>query len=178
MTLLACSSNSGEESTLEKITPSDTIFSYDSLKAVDFKRSKTYKAEGLTKADSAYNGFLKEQPRIDYEVRFYDSYKDAVDYGTVFAEERTGEDAVLKKAYATWKPGVKEARSCAGNPHGSNIGARGGQLVAHDIQNCINPKYGDYIIYGNMIMLCQGWDASESMTNCETVINKLLSPSE
>ena len=34
--VVSCSSDSGKESTVEKITPSDTIFSYDSLTSVGF----------------------------------------------------------------------------------------------------------------------------------------------
>ena len=115
LTVISCGENDEEEVfKVEKITPTDTIFIYDSLISVGFKKSKKFKVEGLTKANSAYFGFLKDT-KADYEVRFYDSHKDAVDYGTVFAEERTGEDAVLKKENATWKEGVKEARSCAGD---------------------------------------------------------------
>jgi len=165
------------EITIEKITPVDTIFTYDTLTPVGFKKAKKFKVEGLTKANSAYYGFFKEDPEVDYEVRFYDSHQDAVEFGTSFAEERTGEDAVLKKDKATWKEGVKEARSCAGNPHGSNVGAKGGQLVAHDIQSCMYVKYADYVIYGNMILLCAGWDSEGSIRNCQTLIHKLTTPS-
>jgi len=174
--IIACSS-APEEILIDKITPSDTIFSYESLSSVGFKKSKTYKIDGLTNAVSAYYGFLKENPAIDYEIRFYNSHNDAIDFGTSFAEERTGEDAVLKKDAATWKEGVKDARSCAGNPHGTT--SKGGTAnIAHDIQNCMHVKYADYVIFGNMVMLCAGWDSDGSLRSCEILINKLPDPLE
>ena len=166
--VVACA-ESGEEEVfkVEKITSSDTIFIYDSLTSVGFKKAKKFKVESLTKANSAYFGFLKEQPDIDYEIRFYDSHQDAIDYGTKFAEERTGEDAVLKKEDATWKEGVKEARSCTSNREGVKLGG-------HHIGTCMAAKYSDYIIYGNMILLCEGYDPEASMLNCSRIIDKLL----
>ncbi len=170
--LIACSSESDDVVVIDKITPSGTIYTYESLSAVGFKKSKTYKVEGLTNAVSAYYGFLKENPKIDYEIRFYNSHKDAIDFGTSFADERSGEDAVLKKDAATWKQGVKDARSCAGNPHGTT--SKGGTAnIAHDIQNCMHVKYADYAIYGNMVMLCAGWDPVESLKSCGLIVEKL-----
>lgn len=105
LTISGCSSGERlqEVFQIEKITPSDTIYTYDSLTEVGFKKSKKFEVEGLTKANSAYFGFLKEHPKIDYEFSFYDSHQDAIEHGTSFTEERTGEDAALKKEYATWK---------------------------------------------------------------------------
>jgi hypothetical protein len=171
--LLGCG-QTVQVATIEKITPSDTIFDYDSLTAIGYKKTKKYKVEGLTKAQSAYFGFLKDT-KVEYEVRFYDSHKDAVDYGTVFAEERTGEDAALKKEDATWKEGVKEARSCAGDSLSKGDAVN---LGGHHIGTCMAAKYSDYIIYGNMILLCEGYEPEVSMLNCEEIINKLVPPTE
>lgn len=170
--IISCSSGEPEEVSIDKITPLDTIYSFESLSAVGFKKTRSYKVEGLTNAVGAYYGFLKEAPEIDYEIRFYNSHSDAVEFGTSFAEERTGEDAVVKKDLATWKEGVKDARSCAGNPHGT-VSKGGTANIAHDIQNCMHVKYADYVIYGNMVMLCAGWESEGSFRNCETLINKL-----
>ncbi len=171
ISIIACSPEP-EEILIDKITPLDTIFSYESLSSIGFKKSREYKVEGLTNAVSAYYGFVKGNPEIDYEIRFYKSHSDAIEFGTSFAEERTGEDAVLKKDAATWKEGVKDARSCAGNPHGT-VSKGGTANIAHDIQNCMHVKYADYIIYGNMVMLCAGWESEGSFRNCEIIINKL-----
>ena len=56
---------------------------------------------------------------------------------------------MLKKDAATWKEGVKDARSCAGNPHGTT--SKGGTAnIAHDIQNCMHVKYADYVTLCNV----------------------------
>ncbi len=106
ISIIACSPEP-EEILIDKITPLDTIFSYESLSSIGFKKSREYKVEGLTNAVSAYYGFVKENPEVDYEIRFYKSHSDAIEFGTSFAEERTGEDAVLKKMLLHGKKGLK-----------------------------------------------------------------------
>ena len=171
--LLSCTSDKNEQeiSTIEKITASDIVLDYDSLNAVGFKKAKKYKVDDLPKATSAYMGFLKEDPETDYEVRFYGSHQDAIDHGTSYAEERTGEDAVVKKEKARWKEGVKDARTCAGDSGSGKTS----YLSAHGAASCTTPKYFDYIIYGNMVLLCQGADSSISMLKCSNIVNKLTS---
>ena len=171
--LLSCTPGESEQeiSTTEKITASDVVLDYDSLNAVGFKKAKKYKVDDLPKANSAYLGFLKEDPQTDYEVRFYASHQDAIEHGTSFAEERTGENAVVKKEEATWKEGVKDARTCVGDSGSGKTS----YLSAHGAATCMTPKYFDYIIYGNMVLLCQGEDPAESMLKCSNIVNKLTS---
>ena len=66
-----------------KITPSETIFSLESLTDVGFKKGKTFDVEGLTGAITAYHGYWGIDPsdRKDYEARFYPSHADAVEFG-------------------------------------------------------------------------------------------------
>ena len=169
LVLSSCSGETKKETqSIEKVTPSKTIFNYDSLTDIGFKKTKTYKIKDLPKSNSAYFGFLKET-KIEYEIRFYDNHQDALEYGQNLAEERTGENAILKKEDATWKEGVKEARSCAGDSGSGKTS----YLAAHGAASCMSPKYGDYIIYGNMILLCQGANSEESMLNCTNIINTL-----
>ena len=52
---------------------------------------------------------------MDYEARFFDSHEDAKNIGTELVEERVGKEAKLTKNDATWKEGVKEARTCGGD---------------------------------------------------------------
>ena len=61
---------------------------------------------------------------------------------------------------ATWKELLKEARECQGEG-GHHTGA------------CIVPKYGDYIIFGNVVMLCQGATSNVSLENCSSLMNAL-----
>ena len=85
ITILGCSSGDiGQDQTMvDKITPSDTIFTFDSLSKTGFKKNKTYNVENLPNADSAYFGWKKfgSEGPIDFEIRFYKSHTDAVKYG-------------------------------------------------------------------------------------------------
>ena len=52
--IISCSSGEPEEVSIDKITPLDTIYSFESLSAVGFKKTRSYKVEGLTNAVGAY----------------------------------------------------------------------------------------------------------------------------
>jgi hypothetical protein len=159
----ACGSSSDSEaSAIAKITPTETIFTLDDLLAVQFKKGKTFDVEGLTNATDAYLGFWGTDPtdRKEFEARFYASHSDAVEFGTFFAEERTGPDAVIKSGEATWEEGAKEARACLG------ASGTGGS-------NCGVSKYGDYIIYGNLILVCEGNDSPTALKLCRALLNQL-----
>ena len=146
-----------------KITPSETIFSLESLTDVGFKKGKTFDVEGLTGAITAYLGYwgLDAYDRKNYEARFYPSHADAVEFGTIFADERTGPDAVIKTGETMWEEGAKDARACTRSAGG-------------DSSNCRISKYGDYIIYGNMILICQGRDSTTSLEQCALLLEQIV----
>ena len=164
----ACGSSSDSDGSVAKITPSDTVFTLDDLLAVNFKKGKTFDVEGLTGATDAYYGFWGIDPydRKEFEARFYPTHSDAVEFGTSFAEERTGTDALIKTGEATWEEGAREARACTRSAGG-------------DSSNCRISKYGDYVIYGNMVLICQGRDSSTALEQCAALLSKLVpQPSE
>jgi len=148
-------------SQFQKIRPGDRVYTLDDLTSVGFKKGRTYGVEGLTGAVSAYYGFWGLDPydRDDYEVRFYASHEDAVEHGTAFAEERIGHGAKLTKETATWTEGVKDARVCV------NIGG----TMSHG-DSCLEPKYFDYVIAANMVLLCQGRDSLTSLEACDELL--------
>ena len=124
------------------------------------QKSKTFDVEGLTAATSAYYGFWGLDPydRKEFEARFDKSHADAVEFGTAFADERTGPDAIIKSGETSWEEGAKEARSCvriSSNP------------------SCHLSKYGDYVIYGNMILICQGRDSATSLEQCAALLDEV-----
>ena len=87
--LNSCGVDNSEINKIDKITPLDTIFSYDSLTKVGFKKNKSYDVENLPQADSAYFGWKEidtEGPK-DFGLRIYKTPEDAISYGTCFAEE-------------------------------------------------------------------------------------------
>ncbi len=160
---VACGASSDSESAtgVAKITPSETVYTLDDLLEVGFKKDKTFDVEGLTAATHAYYGFWGVDPydRKEYEARFYASHADAVEFGVMFADERTGEDAVIKSGETMWEEGAKDARAC---------------VRISSNASCHLSKYGDYVIYGNMILICQGRDSSTSLEQCGALLGALV----
>ena len=122
---------------------------------------------GLTGATSAWFGFWRPAglPAKEYEIRFYASHADAVEYGTAFADEATGENAILDKDEATWSEGIRDRRYFFAGP----IGTHGSSSV--------QAKYGGYAIYGNMVLLCEGADPDHSLERCSELVTALLAAS-
>ena len=171
--LLSCSSKSEDlpGANIEKISNAEKNLSLDDITSLGFKKNKTYKVKDLPEAKSAFYGFLKipkTKESIDYELRFYENQEKALSIGVKWVEERIGKDAILTKGDATWKEGVKDARTCGGD---SGHGAGYSLVVASS--TCNLAKYFDYFVYGNMIILCQGKDIEQSVNNCRLILSKL-----
>ena len=63
---------------------------------------------------------------------------------------------------ATWTVGVKDAREC----HGLLM------QTAH-AATCLEAKYYDYMILGNLILLCPGNAIDVARENCDLLIDQL-----
>ncbi len=109
-------------------------------------------------------GFFGPDPysRKQYELRFYASHEDAVEHGPALAEEITGEDAQAYRKNPTWKEGAKDRwQSATGlanveaNPTGPS------------------PMYGNFAIYGNVVMLCEGADSAHALERCSGLVEAL-----
>ena len=174
--VVACGSEDAEEggaakseeavgSQIQKIRPGSRVYALEDLTAVGFKKDKTYDVEGLPEAVSAYYGFWGLDPynRKEYEVRLYASHEAAVEHGTTLAEERIGRDAKLTKETATWTEGVKDARMCISYRASS----------AQWASTCLEPKYFDYVIAANMVLLCQGLEPPESLKVCDELLAEM-----
>tara|TARA_B100000029_G_scaffold371813_1_gene365735 strand:+ start:280 stop:834 length:555 start_codon:yes stop_codon:yes gene_type:complete len=164
---ISCGVDNSEIEKIDKITPLDTIFNYDSLTKIGFKKSKSYDVKNLPQADSAYFGWKEidtEGPK-DFEIRIYKTHKDAISYGTSFAEEGAGEKAIIRKGDANWKEGIKDRRIMVGGSTGAS-GKGGGAPTGSKSTN----KYGDYIIYGNLIILCEGRTTEQAMERCSQFV--------
>ncbi len=127
------------------------------LDAIGFKKRRAYDLDGLPGATAAIFGFwrIASDDPIDYEIRFYPSHADAVELGAELAEEGTGVDAVLDASKANYKEGVKDRRMITGKGPGG-----GGR-------SSTGPRYGDYAIYGNVVMLCAGAELDQALSRCE-----------
>ena len=147
----------------QQVTSVQTIFTSDQLENIGFKKSRSYDLEGLPGASAAIFGFwrIASGDPIDYEVRFYASHDDAVELGTALAEEGSGPDAVLDDDQANYKEGVKDRRMIVGSGIGG--GARSG----------VGPRYGNYAIYGNVVMLCGGAAGEQALERCEGLATAL-----
>ena len=163
---LACGGDSGSSSasggeSASKVVQADGVYTLGDFLDIGFKKGKTFDIEGLPEATDAFYGFWGLDPydRKEFELRLYASHEAAVEFGTFHAEERVGRDAKLKKDEATWKEGLTEARACT----------RGGQGYV-DSSNCSISRYGDYVFYGNAVLICQGSDASDARKNCNALL--------
>ena len=177
--LISCSNSESDQITFEQINPSDSVFSLDNLKTLGIKKGKKYNVEGLDKATEAIFAFYKKpgsKEAIEYDIRFYSNHEDAVNPGIPMVKERVGPNAKLKKEDVVWKEGLKDARQCGGAGGGV---ARGGSLAGgagdHAVGSCSSPKYNEYFVFGNLVILCQGENEEESRSHCVDLITILNS---
>ena len=126
----------------------------------NFKLSKSYNVDGLEGADSAIYGFFGPDPydRQEYEARFYPDHETALTLGIDFANEATGPDAIIASSTQRWDEGLTQRRACAANTRGSHHSGR-----------CNIAKYGDYVVAGNLVLLCQGRDSQTALQNCQAL---------
>ena len=174
--LISCG-DSSYENTFEQIFSDGNVQNEEDLKSLGIKKGKKYKVDGLKKANAAIFAFYRkpgEKEAIEYEIRFYNNHEDAVNEGIPMAKERVGPDAKLKKEYATWDEGLKDARQCGGAGGGMSAGgSQAGGAGDHAVGSCSSPKYNEYFVFNNMVILCQGENEVESRNNCVNVIEIL-----
>lgn len=142
----------------QRITPSDRTYTVDDLRAFGMKANLEYDVEGLPEAIGAWRAIYNQK---EFEARFYASHEDAVAYGTGPADEVTGPDATLFGEGVSWQPGANNRKICGHASIGSAANA-----------GC-DAKFGDYVIYGNLILLCEGENSEESLTRCEAALQNL-----
>ncbi len=157
-----CGTDDSEDTSPEfaQVVASETTYGLADVEAVGYKVSKSYDVEGLIGATEAHYGFWQNPTvggPVDYEVRVYPSHSVAVESGTTQAEEVTGEDALLTSNNSTWSEGLSDRRVIVGG------GSRGRSAA----------RYGDYVILGNLIVLCQGRSADQSQERCDDLVTAI-----
>ena len=159
--IISCDNNQvTTESNIDQITNFNKILNIDLFISKGFKEVKNYDISELEGAVSAHYGWLKDDlnnPR-DYELRFYDNHKLALSSINII-EEVIGKDAILASRDVTWKEGNSDRRV---NRRGAGSGP--GSAKA---------KYLYYLIYENVVILCEGLDENESIKLCNSIIKKL-----
>jgi len=156
ITISSCSNNN-EVSKIESVLDgsyNNLQLTEESFEKIGFKFYKNYNVEKLPDAKSAVYGFwgLKSFDRLAFEIRFYPSNKVARASGIFYAEEVTGSDAILKKSKASWKEGIKD---------------RSGTTFS----GTLTPKYMDYVIFGNVVVLCPSEKSSAVSGVSDPIIN-------
>ena len=147
------------------MAPSGRVYVVEDLSAIGFKKSKQYDVEGLPSGIDAWLGFWGAGPyeRTDFEIRFYASHADAVEHGTPLAEEVTGDEAELHRDNPTWNEGSKD-RWRSSSVVGLTRGLQSGRL---------GPKYVDFVVYANMVILSEGEDSAGALERCALLIDAL-----
>ena len=151
----ANAAGSKSEGPIARVNPTERMYVIQDLVDAGFKDSKSYDVEELPGAVEVHYGLYgaNTNSKNEYEVRFFASHQDAIALGVEYVEEAVGEDAVLLKSTQRWDEGIRERRACAGG-------------TGHQVGTCANPKYFDYIIVGNMILMCPGRDSARSLETC------------
>lgn len=140
-------SSNGDQRT---VLDNGRTYTIDDIKTTGAKTPKQYDVTDLPSAIDAWNAIFAQK---EYEARFYASHADAVSVGTSWAESVSGEEALVVGDDVIWDEGAKDRRQC-------------NRSVAHSGCN-YTARYGDFVILGNMILLCEGKSSEEALEICE-----------
>ncbi len=151
--ITACSSDSCCDPTFSKISEPEREFSIEYFESYGFKTAKEYDVAELPAASSAYMGYFAppEQNSVQYELRMYPNQVTAIDKGISYADEVTGENALVRSGDTRWPEGTTDRRA----------GASSGGLIA---------RYGDFVVVGNTIILCEGRDSEQALDRCAELL--------
>lgn len=140
------------------VVDSDRIFTFADFESAGVKHGKDYNIEGLPGAVGASLGFYNAK---DIELRFFPSHETAVDQGISIVREVVGSDVLIKRENVTWTWGTADEKACSARVPGGG-------------RDCTkSPKYGDFVVYGNVIMLCEAANADEGRALCQKIIDGL-----
>ena len=142
-----------------RIRSTEGTYTIDDLKAAaGVKANKDYDVEGLPGADAAWRIIYN---RLDYEVRFYPDHQTLLDEGIPYVEHVTGDDAVVIGDDVIWEEGAKDRRRCSRDADTPHSGC------------AYSPRYWDYVVVGNMILMCEGLESKQSIDNCDNLLEQL-----
>ena len=151
--VVACTSGNSDV-VFSKIDSSPTILDLSSFDDSGFKKAREYDVVELPGATAAYMGYFTpvgSEP-VQYELRVYTDHASAVDNGVSYAEEVTGEDALLRSVDVRWEEGTKDRRG-------------GGAF-----SDGLTPLYGDFAVHGNVVLHCEGRDSIQSLDRCKALL--------
>ena len=165
---VACDSGDSSDDGPVQIYSSDTKYTVDELKAIGAKTSRQYAVENLPDGIDAWKILWGSNPnnKHDYEIRFYSSHDLAVSSGKAMAIEAIGSNIEYPEAeskrketflsHQTWEEGAQDRW------RGRRLPTFTGSVV-----NATGPMYPNWLIVGNIVILCDGIDAEEALTRCK-----------
>ena len=155
-----------EEIVYEQVVDNGKIYSSKDFFDAGFNDYKEYNVSKLTGATEAWYGYwgLDEDSVLYYELRFYPDHSTAVSEGTPFAEDATGEDAKLKRQDTMWRVGLAERKASESKEN---------MRLKNFTDRVRLARYADYIIFNNVIILCEGEDSKEAFKLCDDLIDIL-----
>ena len=154
----------GEEIQFQQILDNGKIYSSKDFFEAGFNQYKEYNVLKLTEATEAWYGYWgPDEDNVKYyELRFYPDHSTAVSEGTPFAKDATGDDAKLKRQETMWRVGLPDRKR--------NTQEGGGPMSPRTRRLS---KYADYIIFNNVIILCEGKDSEEAFKLGDNLISIL-----
>ena len=163
--MLAVCGSSEPIALFERVVDESRVFTVSDLTAAGMKASKQYEVDDLPGGIDAWYGFIQsETGPLDIEVRFYASHIDAAELGSALAEAVSGDDADIEEDTTPWPEGYKD-RQRMRSGGSADLAAWSGQR---------GPNYADFVVYGNMILLCQGDEPEQSINTCYELINAVV----
>ena len=158
MILFSCSPADQDVIVYEKIIEPNFSIDIEKINLKGFKIGKNYDVKELPNAQIVRRAIFNSK---DLEIRKYSSQSDAIEFGEIYANSVTGNDAIVS-GDVMWKEGAKDRRKCVPRAGTSESGCDQ------------KARYGGYIIMGDMIILCEGLSPDDSMLLCYNFKDALL----
>ncbi|MAU55904.1 MAG: hypothetical protein CL899_03050 [Dehalococcoidia bacterium] len=160
VSIIACGESQNDaKASLETIIEPQFFVEMNDINSTKIKFGKKYDVSELPKAIAVSRAIYMKK---DIEIRAYQSHVDAVQYGEDYAASVTGKDALVSGDEIMWKEGAKDRRKCV--PRAGNSEAGCDQ----------KPRFGGYVIVGNLVILCEGLSKQESLTLCHSFKNSIV----
>ena len=161
------------EKVFDQVIDSGKTYSSKDFFDAGYKEYKEYIVSKLTAATEAWYGFWgKDEDSVNYyELRFYPDHSAAVSEGTAFAEDATGEDAKLRRQDTMWRVGLPDRKRAAVCLDGGDVNP--GASIP-DMCGGTPYKYADYMIFNNVIILCEGEDSKEAFKLCNDLVDLVI----
>ena len=151
----------------EQVRDDGKVYSSADFFNAGFNEYKEYNVSKLTDATEAWYGYWGQDEDSEkyYELRFYPDHATAVSVGTAFAEDDTGADAKLGRQETMWRVGLADRKvNLLKTSHGT-----------YDERNATvdaaGPKYAEFIIFSNVVIMCEGTNINESINRCNSLVS-------